>query len=213
MSLLYWTQVRVLLPCLCRALMRLEVIGQENVPCGPVILAANHPDNWDPYISNLAIRQRAIHHFARADGMASFGLGTYWRQLGAIPANSEGLREALRILRLGGVVGVYPEGRIAPALTLAGNGAATLALRSGAPIVPVAVWGTERIHPYSPHRRPQVTIRYGTARLAERCNGAPQRLSDSIMADIAAMLPASYRGVYASAAKDGNAAFQRSTAR
>src|SRR5690348_1679094 len=60
MSLLYRAQVYVLLPLLRRVLMHLEVVGQENVPrSGPVILAANHPDNWDPYISNLAVRHRA----------------------------------------------------------------------------------------------------------------------------------------------------------
>jgi 1-acyl-sn-glycerol-3-phosphate acyltransferase len=206
MPALYAAQVRVLLPLFCRTLMSLQVFGRENVPqCGPVILAGNHLDNWDPYICNLAVRSRAIHHFARADGMASRGLGTYWRLLGAIPANGEGLRQALTILRCGGIVGVYPEGRIAPSLTAAGHGAALLTLRSGAPIVPVAIWGTEQVHVYSAQKRPDVTIRFGRPRLATRCEMSVQALTDDIMDEIAEMLPAGYRGVYAGSADHGQA--------
>jgi 1-acyl-sn-glycerol-3-phosphate acyltransferase len=191
-------QTRFLLPLACRALMRLEVIGAENVPrSGAVILAANHLDNWDPYVCNLSMRHRAIHHFARADGMSSRCLGTYWRMLGSIPANREGLGEALGILRSGGAVGIYPEGKISQGLRWAGHGAAMLALRSGAPVVPVAVWGTERVHPYSPFARPCVTIRYGSARVLGRGCGSPQDLSDALMLEIADMLPPCYRGVYA----------------
>jgi 1-acyl-sn-glycerol-3-phosphate acyltransferase len=202
----YWAQVRVLLPVLRCALMHLQIVGEENVPrCGPVILAANHPDNWDPYISNLAIPHRTIHHFARADGMATHGLGAYWRQVGALPANGEGLHQAIRILRVGGIVGVYPEGRITQALTFAGSGAAILALRSGAPISPVAVWGTQDVHFYAPHRRPRVTIRFGAPRLANRCDAAD--LSVNIMRDIAAMLPECYRGIYAEGVPEPVAVF------
>jgi 1-acyl-sn-glycerol-3-phosphate acyltransferase len=188
------------LPLVSRLLMRLHVIGQDNVPqTGPLILMSNHLDNWDPYICNLTTGFRAVHHLARADGMASRGLGSYWRLLGALPANGEGLRSALRILACGGCVGVYPEGHIAPALTRAGHGAAILALRSGAPVVPVAVWGTEQVHLSSLIKRPKVTICYGPARTVLRGSASVAEVSEGLMTEIAGMLPPQYRGEYTDA--------------
>lgn len=195
---LYRAQTSLVLPLLCRFLMSLQVIGRENVPrTGPAILMANHLDNWDPYLCNLSLRFRAVHHFARADGMASRALGTYWRLLGALPANRAGLQAAFKILECGGCVGIYPEGRIAPALTRAGHGAALLALRSGAPVIPVALWGSEQVRPYSLVNRPNVTIQYGPARVVTGGSAQVEAVTDELMREIAVMLPPGYRGFYA----------------
>jgi 1-acyl-sn-glycerol-3-phosphate acyltransferase len=196
MPLVYRAQVRLLLPILSRGLMSCEILGRENVPgSGPIILASNHVDNWDPYISNLALSARSIHHFARANGMQSWALGRYWRMVGAIPANGDGFRQALSILREGGTIGIYPEGRIGPALAQTGPGAALLSLRSGAPIIPVAVFGTERIHAYSFLRRPRVTLCFGPPLFGSR-NTSVEAFSHKIASEIAAMLPPAYRGFY-----------------
>lgn len=138
-----------------------------------------------------------IHYLARSDGINSRWLGWYWRQLAAIPADREGLAEALRILKAGGAIGVFPEGVIAPALVPAIPGSAVLALRSGATVVPAAVWGTERIRPLSILRPPHVTVRFGPPRILKRARGQDsQAVADELMREIAAMLPPRYRGHY-----------------
>ena len=188
-----------LIPVILRFWTRLRVDGQENLPRdGPLILISNHVDNWDTYVLGLFVRGRVLNWMARAEGLESCWLGWYWRQFGAIPADRAGLSTALRILRDGGAVGVFPEGVIAPSLVRAIPGSALLALRSGAPVVPAAVWGTERIRPWSFLHPPRVVVRYGPPRVLKRARGQDARAAaDALMREIAALLPPRYRGVYA----------------
>ena len=199
MSWLYRLFHYAVIPLVLRLWTRLRVEGSERLAgTGPLIVISNHVDNWDTYVLGLLVRGRVINFLARADGLQSRWLGWYWRQLGAIPADRAGLSEALRILRAGGAVGVFPEGVIAPALVRAIPGSALLALRSGAPVVPAAVWGTERIRPLSILNPPRVTVRYGPPRVLRRARGEDaQAVADALMREIAAMLPPRYRGVYA----------------
>ena len=198
MTWLYRAFHSVAIPIVLRLWTRLRVEGREHLATdGPLILISNHVDNWDTYIVGLYVRDRVINFLARADGLASRWLGWYWRQLGAIPADRAGLAEALRILKAGGAVGVFPEGVIAPTLVRAVPGSALLALRSGVPVVPAAIWGTERIRPWSIFHRPRVTVRYGPPRVLRRAKGQDsQAVADALMCEIAAMLPLRYRGVY-----------------
>jgi 1-acyl-sn-glycerol-3-phosphate acyltransferase len=198
MTWLYrWTHY-VGTPIALRLWAKLRVEGREHVSgTGPLIVISNHVDNWDSYVVGGFVRDRVIHYLARPDGLESRWLGWFWRRLGAIPADRDGLREALRILRKDGAVGVFPEGVIAPALVRAIPGSALLALRSGAPVVPAAVWGTERIRPLSLLNPPRVVVRYGPPRVLKRQRGQDtQEVADALMHEIAAMLPARYRGVY-----------------
>src|SRR5215216_1844686 len=188
-----------LIPAFLRLWTRLRVEGREHLPrTGPLILVSNHVDNWDTYVTGLLLRDRVLNWMARPDGLASPWLGRYWRQFGAIPADAAGLRLALRILKDGGAVGVFPEGVIAPGLVRAMPGSALLALRSGAPVVPVAVWGTERIRAWSVFDPPRVTVRYGPPRVLASVRGrGAQAAIDALMREIAGLLPPRYRGVYA----------------
>src|SRR5829696_1042456 len=137
MTLLYRAFHYAVIPVVLRLWTRLRVEGREHLPReGPLIVISNHVDNWDTYVVGLFVRDRVINFLARADGMQSRWLGWYWRQLGAIPADGQGLREALRILKEGGAIGIFPEGTIASALVPAIPGSALLALRSGASVVP-----------------------------------------------------------------------------
>jgi len=200
MTWLYRAFHYAVIPVVLRLWMRLRVEGRGHLAAaGPLILVSNHVDNWDTYIVGLYVRGRVINYLARADGLSSRWLGWYWRQLGAIPADRAGLAEALRILKAGGAIGVFPEGVIAPALVQAIPGSALLALRSGAPVVPAAIWGTERIRPWSIFNPPRVTLRYGAPRVLKRAKGQDsQAVADALMCEIAAMLPPRYRGVYGS---------------
>jgi 1-acyl-sn-glycerol-3-phosphate acyltransferase len=192
---------------------RLRVEGAEYLPKhGPVIIISNHVDNWDTYVVGMRLRGRLINYLARPDGMRSRWLGRYWRRMGAIPADRDGLALALKILKAGGAVGVFPEGVIAPALVEAIPGSAVLALRSGAPVVPAAVWGTERIRPWSFLRRPRVVVRFGPPRAVKRARGQDsQAIADDLMREIASMLPEEYRGVYAPDVTDSNGNKQGAT--
>ena len=201
MTLAYVIFHYALIPLVLRLWTRMRVEGRAHLRTdGPLIIVSNHVDNWDTYIVGLYLRDRVLNWMARPDGLRTRGLGWYWRQFGAIPADMAGLREALRILKDGGAVGVFPEGVIARSLVAAIPGSALLAVRSGVPVVPAAVWGTERIHLHSLLRPPRVTVRYGPPRVLARVRGQNgQELADALMREIAAMLPARYRGIYADA--------------
>ena len=195
---LYWFFHYCWIPFVLRFWTRLRVIGRDYARTeGALVVVSNHVANLDSYAVGVQVRGRVVHYLARADGLTERGLGWYWRQLGTIPADRAGTAEALRILRAGGVVGVFPEGVISPALVQAIPGSALLALRSGARVVPVAVWGSERVEWYSFLNPPRVTVRFGPPRVLKRTRGQhAQDVADELMREIAAMLPPRYRGVY-----------------
>jgi 1-acyl-sn-glycerol-3-phosphate acyltransferase len=198
--------VRLLLPFVAR----LRVEGLEHIPAsGPVILTPNHLNLMD--IPAMSVRvPRVVHHMAKVELFHVPLLGGIMRYFGAFPIRrGEGDRDALRIanevLAAGQVLVVFPEGHrtetggLGPGLP----GAAMIALRANAPIVPVAVWGTERIlkrgrlGPFAQ----VVHVRYGEPFYLKE-EGASRREVlqtgiDTIMHRIAALLPPEYRGLYA----------------
>lgn len=189
------------IPFVLRFWTRIRVEGREHIPdSGPLIVISNHVANLDSYAVGVQVRHRVVSYMARADGLRSGPLGWYWRQLGAIPADREGLNHALKVLREGGAIGIFPEGVISPQLVRAIPGSAILALRSGATVVPAAVWGTEKVGIRSFFRPPRVTVRFGPPRVLPRSRArgrGSQVVADELMQEIAAMLPPRYRGAYA----------------
>jgi 1-acyl-sn-glycerol-3-phosphate acyltransferase len=134
-----------------RWLLRMQVTGAEHVPStGPVILAANHRSFWDIPAHVLA-SPRPIVFMAKQELYKGPLTGWLWRSLGGFPVRREtadirAVDTALALLERGEVVGVYPEGtrsRTGEMLPFL-RGAAWLALRTGAPIVPCGLRGTER---------------------------------------------------------------------
>lgn len=130
-----------------RRIWRLEVRGAERVPaCGPVVLAANHVSFVDGPL--LAIcSPRPVHALTKIEMFAG-RLGPVLRSSGQIPVRRgepdiAAVRTSVRVLRDGGVLGVFPEGtRGAGEVAAIEPGAAYLALVTGAPVVPVAFLGT-----------------------------------------------------------------------
>lgn len=134
-----------------RWLLRMQVTGAEHVPAaGPVILAANHRSFWDIPVHVLA-SPRPIVFMAKRELYKGPITEWLWRSLGGFPVRREtadirAIDTALALLERGEVVGVYPEGtrsRTGEMLPFL-KGAAWLALRTGAPIVPCGLRGTER---------------------------------------------------------------------
>jgi len=133
----------------------LRVEGVEHIPAhGPAIVASNHVGYLDFAFVMLAPPRprREMAFLARADLFERRGVGAALRALGQIPVDAHGdpaaaLRAAADLLEAGGIVGLHPEGTINPAfLPVRGrSGAVRLAQMTGAPIVPTAVWGSQRL--------------------------------------------------------------------
>ncbi len=130
------------------AMHRFRWYGAENVPReGPAILAANHQSWYDPVLISMAASRRVI--FLGWDYFCNMPvLGTLMRLAGTIPIDLDGpeptaLARMVRALQEGHVCGIFPEGGRTHdgLLEEPKEGAATLALRTGAPLVPVTICG------------------------------------------------------------------------
>ena len=146
----------------------LEVEGEEKVPRrGPVILAANHGSFVDSWLVPLALHRR-VTYVARAKHFDRWYTAWLFRAWGQVPLDGGGseaaLRSALEVLEAGGVFGTYPEGTPSPdgRLYRGHTAVARMAIRSGAPVVPVGIRGSfEAARKGRIPRRGQVTIRFG----------------------------------------------------
>ena len=142
---------------------RFDVAGTEHIPLqGPVILAANHRSYFDPLAVGVAMARvgRPARFLGKKEVFDAPIVGDLARALGGIrvergSGSDAPLDEAARALEAGEMVVVMPQGTIPrgraffdPELT--GRwGTARLAARTGAPVVPVGLWGTERVWPRS----------------------------------------------------------------
>jgi len=141
------THGRPVLHAVIRAWWNLEIHGAEQVPdSGPVVMAANHVGWLDgPMLAICA--PRPVHALTKQE-MFEGPLGGFLRASGQIELDRfhvdvSAIRQAVRALQEGLVVGVFPEGtRGAGDMTSPRAGAAYLALVTGAPVVPVAFLGT-----------------------------------------------------------------------
>ncbi|RNL79288.1 lysophospholipid acyltransferase family protein [Nocardioides marmorisolisilvae] len=125
----------------------LEVLGAENVPArGPVVTVGNHIGFLDGPLMAI-VGPRPVHALTKSE-LFSGPLGAFLTGSGQIPTSRDevdpaAIKSALRVLREGGVAGVFPERtRGAGTLAEAAGGAAYLALVTGAPVVPMAFLGT-----------------------------------------------------------------------
>jgi len=149
--LVYWL-VRALLQPVFHLYFRLGRLDREHIPAeGPVIIAANHRSFLDPFVIGMMTR-RPIYYVAKRELFANRFVGWFLSALGAFPvargaADQDMFATAHAILARGGVVLIFPEGtRTRPGpLGRPRRGVGRLALETGAPVVPLAIHGTEDV--------------------------------------------------------------------
>lgn len=183
---------------------RVSVRGRYNVPRkGPYIIAANHL-SWSDIPLIAAYVPEKVVYMAKEETFYS-KIGWLVRFLGAFPvkrgeADRQSMRAADEQLKNGKVLVIFPEGTRSKTRTLARGhaGLGMIALRSGVPVIPVAIWGSENVLKKFGAR---ITIVYGepielkpqgTKITREDINSC----TEQVMHSIAAMLPVQYRGVY-----------------
>jgi 1-acyl-sn-glycerol-3-phosphate acyltransferase len=148
--ILYRTVGNGLLRPLVRALYRIDGQGWERIPArGPAVLACSHDSLLDPFVLGVAT-PRVIHYMAKAELWRYPVLKQIVAGFGAFPVErGRGDRAAVQygrgVLESGELVGIFPQGTCLPYRHRPWRrGAARLALEVGAPLVPVALVGTER---------------------------------------------------------------------
>ncbi|MDI3339116.1 MAG: lysophospholipid acyltransferase family protein [Sphaerobacter sp.] len=220
---------RVIVIPLLRLLLGMRIEGLEHVPPrGGALVVANHLHNADPILL-VAAFPRPVFFMAKKE-VWKVPVARFFAELaGAFPvdrgtADRRALRQAERELADGWLVGVFPEGTRSTTGGLKDvyPGVALIALRSGAPIIPTAIWGTESL-PFNGakgRRRkrgwPQVRVRIGKPfHLPPPQPGTRPdlaALTDLMMIEVARLLPPEYRGRYADRVDDTGEAAPKPTA-
>ena len=152
-----------------RSYFRLSTLGREHVPkSGATIYASNHRSFLDPFVIS-ALGRRPLYFVAKRELFEKNRLQTWFlNSLGAFPidrghGDNDSMETALRILARGDGVMIFVEGtRVRPGpLGHPRSGVGRLALQSGAPVVPVAVIGTENVRRGWKIYPRKVTVRAG----------------------------------------------------
>ncbi|MFC2011338.1 lysophospholipid acyltransferase family protein [Chloroflexota bacterium] len=210
----FYYVARLIVRTWLRLFTRWQVRGRENTPSqGPLLVVANHLNLADVPLLGVSFDRKVI--FMAKKELFHFRLiGHFIGILGAFPVHRgqldrEALRQAERVLAEGLALVMFPEATRSKNTQLqpAFHGSALIALRSGAPILPIGITGTERIkgigwwlhRPHitvnigSPLHLPPVSSKVTKTELAEFTN--------YIMGHIAELLPVEYRGNYADQGK------------
>jgi len=202
----WWRFGVLVLGAVARPLFRIRVTGVDSVPIeGPGIVASNHVSVLDGIALALVIarhRRRMTRFLTAAEFFRKPFYAWALRLYRQIPIrrgeSDEGaLDEAVRTVRAGALAGIFPEGKVNPVpegpLQRGRTGVARMALATGAPVVPVGIWGTQRRWPRSGIRwerpfRTTIALEFGAPVTGEGDPDSPQdtqRLTELVMERIA----------------------------
>jgi 1-acyl-sn-glycerol-3-phosphate acyltransferase len=164
----------------------LTVYGREKVPeAGGVVVAGNHISSYDPPLIGITLLPREINYMAKKELFQKHPMRWFALALQSFPVDRQrndtgAVKEALRRLRAGTAIGIFPEGTRHAQEGQAFNGAAFLAQRAQAPLVPVALWREGRAF----------CIRYGDPIYPEgKSREEMTTLTDELMKRISDMIP------------------------
>lgn len=205
---------------LCKPLVQLffalftrwKVYGEENIPRkGPVLVVSNHMTFAEPPVLSILLRRPS--RFATKEGFFRFRpLGWVLGSWGAFPvhpgrADRSDIRLMEGYLNQGMAVALFPEGTrsreggLLPAL----SGAALIARRTGAPILPVGITGTKEMKRLGwLLKRPVITVRFGKPFNVQAGEGKQERAAATrlVMQRIRDLLPPEYHGAYSEEGED-----------
>ncbi len=210
-----WFFARHVLGPSCRLFWRFDVNGLDNVPSdGPAIMAPNHVSVIDSFFLP-AVLDRRITYVGKAEYMDDWKTKYLFPALGMVPIDRSGgaasqaaLDTAARILDAGELFGIYPEGTRSRSghLHKGRTGVARLAMRTGAPIIPVGLRGTREIQPPDqPAPKPFMTVEINIGRPIDPArfrarDGDPllyREMTDELMFEIAQLSGQTYVHEYA----------------
>ena len=206
--------VNLVLRILYGTLLRVEVTGSENVPAkGPFIAMINHIYFFDPVLLT-ALAPRFIVIMSKIENLKIPVGGWLLKLYGSFPVrrgeiDRQAIRTSLDVLRQGHGLMMAPEGTRSRAGSLQQGrvGMSWLALRSNAPIVPVAISGQEHLtRNLKRLRRTPVRLVFGKPFCLHPQEGMRpgeqrRRMTTEAMYRLAALLPPEYRGVYSNLEK------------
>ncbi len=216
--------IKAVLGPIMRLMFRPRVEGAEHIPGdGPVILAGNHLTFIDSIVLPIVCDRQVCFigkdEYVTGKGLKGRLMAWFFTGVGMIPVDRDGGRGGVaalmtgrRVLEEGRVFGIYPEGTRSPdgRLYRGRTGIARLALMTGAPVVPFAMIGTDKLQPGGAGlpRPGRVTVRFGEAMEFSRYEGMDRdryvlrAVTDSVMAEVMRLSGQEYVDMYASKAKE-----------
>ncbi|SFS37079.1 lysophospholipid acyltransferase family protein [Marininema halotolerans] len=189
---MWYTIAKNLVAFVLRFYHRVEVTGASNIPkTGPLILVGNHVSYIDPFYIGGSF-PRKVHYMAKKESFSHPVLNTILTKLESFPVQRgktdlRAIRTAFAFLKEGEVVGMFPEGsrRDDHPMEEIKQGAAYIALKSKAQLLPVYIEGTSQALPrHAKWIRPaRVTIRYGSPISVDPSGGRreQERLSNELL--------------------------------
>jgi len=199
-----WALIRFLVRLVLALIARIHLRGLEHVPRESAFIIASNHLSWIDVPLIPAYLSRPVIYMAKDETFRG-RLAWLVRFMGAFPvkrgeADRQALRAADEQLKEGHILIIFPEGTRSKTHTLAvpHAGLGMIALRSNVPIVPVAVWGSEKVLKAF---RPEVNVIYGEPMTFKPKGPKTTRedidnVTQQVMQQIASMLPPAYRGVY-----------------
>lgn len=170
---MFYELVRALCWLLLKIFWRMEIIGIENLPkSGGLIIASNHVSYLDPAVLAASLN-RKIYFIAKKEIFKNGFISFIFKNLNAISVDRKNadilaFKKAINILKEEKVLGIFPEGERSSDgdLQELKSGAIRIALKTGVPILPVAIIGTHKIYPrgliFPILFKHKIIVRYGT---------------------------------------------------